>query len=72
MPKNQSYLWGNDMVKENAKKLTPAIKKVLLIKGSHYLCIPKKFVNHFGIKVGDSVVLAPGVETISILPMRGD
>ena len=60
------------MGEKNTKKVQPAVKKLVAIKGSCYLCLPKKFVDFYGMKAGDSVALVPGVETISILPMRGD
>lgn len=60
------------MGKEKVKKLQPAVKKVVGIKGSCYLCLPKKFVDFYGMKAGDSVALVPGSETISVLPVRGD
>ena len=72
MGKIQGHLGENSMVGKKEKKLQPAIKKVLAIKGSCYLCLPKKFVDFYGMKVGDSVALVPGSETISILPVRGD
>lgn len=70
--KIQGYLWGNDMGNENEKKLQPVIKKVVSIKGSFYLCLPKKFVNHYGIRTGDQIALVPGAELIRILPVKVD
>lgn len=60
------------MAKKCEKKLVPVVKKVLMIKRCHYLCIPKKFVDHFGISPGDKMTLVPSAELITILPMRGD
>ena len=60
------------MGKEKVRKMQPVAKKVVGIKGSCYVCLPKKFVEHYGIKAGDSVALVPGAETISVLPMKGD
>ena len=50
------------MVGKKEKKLQPATKKVLAIKGSCYLCLPKKFVDFYGMKVGQevSVEIEPG------------
>jgi hypothetical protein len=60
------------IIKQATPGLNPKTRKVVMIKGSLYVCIPMKFVEHYNIKVGDPMVLIPRNETIGVLPMRGD
>lgn len=57
------------MAKENVLKMQPEVRKVVEVKGSYSLNIPKKFVTHYGIKAGDSLVLIPGVEMYKVMPI---
>lgn len=60
------------MEKNNEKKLRPMLRKVVEISGSHYLCIPKTLVKHYGIKAGDTFTIVPKGQTMTVLPMKGD
>jgi bifunctional DNA-binding transcriptional regulator/antitoxin component of YhaV-PrlF toxin-antitoxin module len=60
------------MEENSEKKLKPMLRKVVEISGSHYLCIPKTLVKHYGLKAGDAFTIVPRGEIMTILPMKGD
>jgi len=53
----------------NQKKVVVAVKRVVEIKGSLYLCIPRKVVDHCRIQVGDEVGVFAGLQVMKVVLM---
>lgn len=71
----KNMVLSGEMFMENfgRKKLPqPTERRVLRIKGSLYVCIPKKFVDHYDIRAGSKVTLLAWGNMIPIVPVRGD
>jgi antitoxin component of MazEF toxin-antitoxin module len=49
------------------KNILAIVRKVVDMKGSLYLCIPKSIVKQCGVKVGDEVGIVSGRRTLIIV-----
>ena len=47
----------------------PVVRKLLSIKGSLYLCLPKAFTSRHNLHPGDRVTAIPG-ENLRVVPME--
>jgi len=47
----------------------PVVRKLLSIKGSLYLCLPKAFTSRHNLLAGDRVTAIPG-ENLRVVPME--
>jgi hypothetical protein len=63
----------NLMEKKNSTKpkspAKTATRKVIYINGSHYVCLPKKYIEQYGIKTGDEMGLFFG-NPLRMFPMK--
>jgi bifunctional DNA-binding transcriptional regulator/antitoxin component of YhaV-PrlF toxin-antitoxin module len=55
------------MEKKDSKKKT-AVRRVIYINGSCYICLPARYVERYGIKPGDEMALILG-NPLQIVPM---
>lgn len=57
---------------KTSKKIVAAVKKVVEIKGSLYLCLPRKIVDHCRVEVGDQVGIVADRRVLTVvLPGSG-
>jgi len=55
------------MDKKKVKNISAVARKLVEIKGSLYLCIPKVMAKQCGVKVGDKVGIVSGRRTLLIV-----
>lgn len=55
------------MEKKDSGKKT-AVRKVIYLNGSHYICLPARYIERYGIKPGDEMGLLLG-NPLQIVPM---
>ena len=60
------------MSKSGKKILRPEVRRVVSMNGAFYLCVPKKIVDRYSIKVGDPYTIIAKEGTLTSVPMQGE
>jgi len=55
------------VAKNTPKNLSTAVKKLVEIKGSLYLCIPKVIVRQLGVQTGDEAGIVAGNRMLTVI-----
>ena len=54
------------MAEKNSKNLVAIVKKLVKIKGTLYLCIPRAVARQFGVEAGDQVGIIAAKRVLTV------
>lgn len=60
-------LGGKAVEEKKEKNLTAVVKKLVSIRGSVYLCIPKSIVQQCQVRAGDEVGIVAGKKILTVI-----